>query len=94
MAETPLKVMGLSGSIGRTSKNGMLVDLALRKSRGVRCRSAFLGSRIETIAIGWRRGLLSHPNVKEFRNGIIVRCIPCFFARIPWDDVRCDEEHV
>ena len=32
MAETPLKVMGLSGSIGRASKNGMLVDLALSKA--------------------------------------------------------------
>ena len=33
MADTPLKVMGLSGSIGRQSKNGMLVDLALRKAQ-------------------------------------------------------------
>ena len=32
MADEPLKVMGLSGSIGRQSKNGMLVDLALQKA--------------------------------------------------------------
>ena len=32
MTDTPLKVLGLSGSIGRSSKNGMLVDLALNKA--------------------------------------------------------------
>lgn len=35
MAETPLRIMGLSGSYGKSSKNGMLVDLALRKAESL-----------------------------------------------------------
>ena len=52
MAGTPLKILGLSGSIGRQSKNGMLVDLALNKAGRVGSRNSFLGFAEETIAPG------------------------------------------
>ena len=52
MAETPLKVMAFR--LSRTSKNGILVDLACSEALGA---EAFLDLG-QTITIGWRRGLL------------------------------------
>ena len=67
MAETPLKVMGLSGSIGRTSKNGMLVDLALRKAEALGAEVHFWDLESKPLPLVGEDGCWSHPNVKEFQ---------------------------
>ena len=67
MAETPLKVMGLSGSIGRTSKNGMLVDLALQKAEALGAEVHFWDLESKPLPLVGEDGCWSHPNVKEFK---------------------------
>ena len=67
MAETPLKVMGLSGSIGRTSKNGMLVDLALSKAEALGAEVHFWDLESKPLPLVGEDGCWSHPNVKEFQ---------------------------
>ena len=67
MAETPLKVLGLSGSIGRTSKNGMLVDLALRKAEALGAEVHFWDLESKPLPLVGEDGCWSHPNVKEFQ---------------------------
>ena len=59
--------MGLSGSIGRTSKNGMLVDLALRKAEALGAEVHFWDLESKPLPLVGEDGCWSHPNVKEFQ---------------------------
>tara|TARA_B100000212_G_scaffold209236_1_gene157958 strand:- start:808 stop:1410 length:603 start_codon:yes stop_codon:yes gene_type:complete len=67
MAETPLKVMGLSGSIGRSSKNGMLVDLALSKAESKGADVFFWDLQEKPLPLVGDEGCWSNPIVKEFQ---------------------------
>ena len=67
MADTPLKVMGLSGSIGRQSKNGMLVDLALRKAQENGAEVYFWDLEEKPLPLVGEEGCWSNPIVKEFQ---------------------------
>ena len=67
MADTPLKVMGLSGSIGRQSKNGMLVDLALRKAQENGAEVHFWDLEEKPLPLVGEKGCWSNPIVKEFQ---------------------------
>tara|TARA_Y100001980_G_C14389086_1_gene188765 strand:+ start:100 stop:702 length:603 start_codon:yes stop_codon:yes gene_type:complete len=67
MAETPLKVMGLSGSIGRASKNGMLVDLALSKAESKGAEVFFWDLQEKPLPLVGEEGCWSNPIVKEFQ---------------------------
>ena len=67
MAETPLKVMGLSGSIGRASKNGMLVDLALSKAVSKGADVFFWDLQEKPLPLVGEEGCWSNPIVKEFQ---------------------------
>ena len=66
MADTPLKIMGLSGSIGRQSKNGMLVDLALKKLQRWE-QKLILGFAGKPLPLVGEEGCWSNPIVKEFQ---------------------------
>tara|TARA_B100000575_G_scaffold271205_1_gene252320 strand:+ start:1724 stop:2326 length:603 start_codon:yes stop_codon:yes gene_type:complete len=67
MAETPLKVMGLSGSLGRASKNGMLVDLALSKAESKGAEVFFWDLQEKPLPLVGEEGCWSNPMVKEFQ---------------------------
>ena len=67
MADEPLKVMGLSGSIGRQSKNGMLVDLALQKAEKLGAEVHFWDLQEKPLPLVGEDGCWSNPIVKEFQ---------------------------
>lgn len=67
MADTPLKVMGLSGSIGRQSKNGMLVDLALQKAKELGAEVHFWDLKEKPLPLVGSDGCWNDPIVKEFQ---------------------------
>ena len=67
MADAPLKVMGLSGSIGRQSKNGMLVDLAPRKAEKLSAYSYLWDLQEKPLPLVGEDGCWSNPIVKEFQ---------------------------
>ena len=67
MADAPLKIMGLSGSIGRLSKNGMLVDLALHKAHEMGADVYFWDLEEKPLPLVGEDGCWSNPIVKEFQ---------------------------
>ena len=67
MTDTPLKVLGLSGSIGRSSKNGMLVDLALNKAELLGADVHFWDLEKKPLPLVGEDGCWTNPNVKEFQ---------------------------
>ena len=67
MADAPLKIMGLSGSIGRQSKNGMLVDLALNKAAEMGAETHFWDLQEKPLPLVGEEGCWSNPIVKEFQ---------------------------
>ena len=67
MADAPLKIMGLSGSIGRQSKNGMLVDLALHKALEMGADVYFWDLQEKPLPLVGEDGCWSNPIVKEFQ---------------------------
>ena len=67
MADYALKVMGLSGSIGRNSKNGMLVDLALSKATDLGADVYFWDLQEKPLPLVGVDGCWNDPIVKEFQ---------------------------
>ena len=67
MAETPLRIMGLSGSYGQASKNSMLVDLALRKAKELGVEISFWDLTEQPLPLVGAEGSWSDPIVKKFQ---------------------------
>jgi len=67
MAETPLRIMGLSGSYGISSKNGMLVDLALRKAEALGAEIIFWDLTEHPLPLVGAEGSWSDPITKKFQ---------------------------
>ena len=67
MAETPLRIMGLSGSYGISSKNGMLVDLALRKAEALGAEIMFWDLTEHPLPLVGAEGSWSDTMTKKFQ---------------------------
>ena len=67
MAETRLRIMGLSGSYGKSSKNGMLVDLALKKAENLGAEVIFWDLNEQPLPLVGADGCWSDPITKKFQ---------------------------
>ena len=67
MEETPLRIMGLSGSYGKSSKNGMLVDLALKKAAELGADVVYWDLTEEPLPLVGAEGCWSDPITKKFQ---------------------------
>ena len=67
MAETPLRIMGLSGSYGKSTKNGMLVDLALKKAKELGAEISFWDLTEQPLPLVGAEGSWSDPVTKKFQ---------------------------
>ena len=67
MTEQPLRILGLSGSIGRESKNSRLVLLALEKAEEMGAEIEFWDLVEKPLPLVGEEGCWQDTNVKEFQ---------------------------
>ena len=67
MTEQPLRILGLSGSIGRESKNSRLVLLALEKAEELGAEIEFWDLVEKPLPLVGEEGCWQDANVKEFQ---------------------------
>ena len=67
MEGKPLRIMGLSGSYGKSSKNGMLVELALKKAADLGAEVLFWDLTEEPLPLVGAEGCWNDPITKKFQ---------------------------
>lgn len=70
MEEQPLKVLGLAGEYGSTSKSGMLVNQALQLASASGAEIVFWDLKNQPLPLVGEEGCWTHPNVAAFQEAV------------------------